>query len=78
MTFFVQINSNEIDKPLRILDVPPQYDLENVPLQRVFVPMIYGIMHTALYCLGWIPVAMMRGFQRDLVSLFPASRQVSA
>jgi hypothetical protein len=48
------------------LSLPPYYDLENVKLQAYMIPIVYGVMHGSLYCLGWLPVPMTRGFLRDI------------
>eukprot|EP00041_Stephanoeca_diplocostata_P037456 m.1419500 g.1419500 ORF g.1419500 m.1419500 type:complete len:912 (-) comp25040_c1_seq2:1340-4075(-) len=53
------------------LPVPPQYDVDNVPIQRSLLPVIYGVMHTALFSLGLLPVAMCRGMHRDLMNWSP-------
>jgi hypothetical protein len=36
--------------------------------------MIYGIMHTALFALGLLPLGMTRGLWRDLAIAFPGIR----
>ena len=36
--------------------------------------MIYGIMHTALFALGMLPLGMTRGLWRDLANAFPGIR----
>lgn len=58
------------------LELPPQYDFEKSALQSKGVPFLYGIMHTALYSLGLLPLAMCRGFHRDLFGWPLASRML--
>eukprot|EP00051_Salpingoeca_urceolata_P022086 m.354083 g.354083 ORF g.354083 m.354083 type:complete len:1300 (+) comp19908_c0_seq6:183-4082(+) len=69
-SFVPSINGNDIHRQT-FLSLPPQYNFEKVRIQRIFVPIIYGIMHTVLYCLGVLPSAMTRGFHRDFVRLMP-------
>ena len=55
------------------LPVPPQYCIDclpggdGVPIQRVLVPLVYAVMHTALLSLGLLPIPMCRGLLRDLL-----------
>eukprot|EP00049_Salpingoeca_infusionum_P000182 m.37879 g.37879 ORF g.37879 m.37879 type:complete len:1589 (-) comp10142_c0_seq2:886-5652(-) len=58
------------------LPLPPYYDIENVPFHGYVVPFIYGFMHSALYCFGWLPFGMWRGTLRDLSLKFPRLRNV--
>lgn len=53
------------------LKVPPQYDIAENTLQGIFVPIIYGFMHNALFGLGLLPLLITRGLWRDAVHYMP-------
>lgn len=57
------------------LPVPGYYNLEERTEQRYWVPIIYTLMHSALYCFCWIPVPFFRGIWRDVSIIFPSSRK---
>jgi len=58
------------------LELPPQYDFEKSKLQSQGIPFLYGVMHCALFSLGLLPLAMCRGFHRDLFDWPIASRML--
>jgi hypothetical protein len=74
ISFFVSINAGFIHRK-HFLSVPPQYSLKESQLQAVMVPILYGVMHTALYNLGMLPVGMMRGLLRDIAIAYPGIRK---
>jgi hypothetical protein len=47
------------------------YNLEGRRSQRGLVPLLYMVMHSALYAFCWLPVCFMRGIWRDVARLFP-------
>lgn len=57
------------------LPVPGYYDLQNNELDNYYVPLIYGIMHCALFNLCLIPVPMTRGLLRNLSLWYPQLRK---
>jgi len=54
------------------LPVPPQYTIGVSDRQTIIIPLVYGVMHTALFCLGLLPIPMCRGMWRDLIRVVPA------
>lgn len=43
------------------LKVPPQYNFGQSQLQSMAIPIVYGIMHSALLSLGLMPIPMCKG-----------------
>lgn len=43
-----------------ILTLPAHYDLDNEPIQKVLIPMVYGIMHCNLLTWALLPLTMTR------------------
>jgi hypothetical protein len=71
----IGIDSNQdIRDAGTFLNVPAYYELESESGQRILVPLIYAVMHCALYCFCWLPVPFMRGVWRDLSRIFPRLR----
>lgn len=84
LAFAAKINSDNdaLDKTGRLggygqtfLPVPPQYNLAASPNQAVAIPILYGLMHNALFFLAIVPLPMCRGLIRDLVKKAPAIRK---
>eukprot|EP00038_Savillea_parva_P028434 m.65060 g.65060 ORF g.65060 m.65060 type:complete len:1150 (-) comp8265_c0_seq1:59-3508(-) len=71
--FFASINQGYF-LGYTFLPLPPQYcldclpDGDGVPIQKVMIPMVFGIMHTALLSLGLLPIPLCRGLLRDFAS----------
>eukprot|EP00924_Labyrinthula_sp_SR-Ha-C_P009628 snap_masked-scaffold_22-processed-gene-1.5-mRNA-1 protein AED:1.00 eAED:1.00 QI:0/-1/0/0/-1/1/1/0/993 len=57
------------------LPVPRYYDLAGNNAMNIWIPILYGFMHCALYFLCWIPIPMTRGLLRGISLKFPTSRQ---
>jgi hypothetical protein len=57
------------------LPLPPQYDLglRNI-LQLLFIPVLFGCMHGALFTLTLLPTPFARGIWRDVVKCAPGIR----
>jgi len=59
------------------LPLPPQYDItlngQNI-LQLLFIPVLFGCMHGALFTLTLLPVPFARGLWRDVVKCAPGIR----
>jgi hypothetical protein len=57
------------------LPLPPQYDLglTNI-LQLLFIPVLFGCMHGALFTLTLLPTPFARGIWRDVVKCAPGIR----
>lgn len=62
------------------LAIPPQYcidcfeDGSGVTIQRILVPLIYGVMHTAMLSLGLMPIPLCKGLLRDFTNAARSSR----
>ncbi len=50
---------------------PGYYNLGDHSIQRQLVPLLYAVMHVALYVFCWLPVPFMRGVWRDVARAFP-------
>ena len=58
------------------LALPPQYDLDLQPTQRATVPLIYGLMHSALFSLALLPLPMCHAVWVRVVTFAPAVRTI--
>jgi len=64
----------EIEERFTFLPVPPQYALDKIESQRVYVGFIYGIMHANLAVLCLLPLPVAYGLQGLLVKWCPPMR----
>lgn len=64
------------------LPVPPQYcidcfqDGSGVEIQRILVPLLYGVMHTAMLSLCLMPIPLCKGLLRDFTNAGPTCRGI--
>jgi len=69
------VESNaEIEGRFTFLPVPPQYSLETIASQKLYVGVVYGIMHANLAVLILLPLPISYGVQALLVRAFPRLR----
>jgi hypothetical protein len=40
------------------LQLPPQYNFDASRAQATVIPLVYGLMHSALFCLALLPLPM--------------------
>jgi hypothetical protein len=67
-------SNSEIENRFTFLPVPPQYSLETINSQKLYVGIIYGIMHANLAILCALPVPISYGIQALLVQAIPRLR----
>jgi hypothetical protein len=58
------------------LQLPPQYDFDNSVAQAAVIPLVYGLMHSALFCLALLPLPMCHAVWGRLVALSPSVRSI--